>query len=98
MGIAALEHREGVAAFGHVVASLQRGYVSADMASGSVGVAERLPVPRGSESVSATLSADDQCGRWLRTWASSDSEVKGFWRYFSTVAEPPLPCNAVVGS
>jgi hypothetical protein len=36
--VAALEHRESVAAVGHVVASLQRGYVPADRAKGRISL------------------------------------------------------------
>ena len=46
--VAALEHSESVAFVGHVVASLQRGYVSADMAKGCIsplGVAWRNGFP-----------------------------------------------------
>jgi len=74
--VAALEHRESVVAVGHVVASLQRGYVSTDAAKGYISpwdrvagrpaeVAEWLPVPRENE------SAPDPAARRLEVYAGT---------------------------
>jgi hypothetical protein len=64
--LAALEHRESVAAVGHVVASLQRGYVSADMAKGCIsllGVAWRNGFPFRAEARALPLLSPRNPGR-----------------------------------